>query len=88
MAENIARLGGIIVSPLPLKPGQSLRFHIAQDAQSALLQRLQTWGHDLACCGVETRFMPVGHNHLPMDVNVYELRLPADRPAEPTKKVA
>jgi hypothetical protein len=86
IAEKIAMLGGIITSPLPLRPGTPLRFSVSDDTRGALLQQLQTFGMCLHSCGSETRFMPVGINHLPADMAVFELDIPRERPPDGKKE--
>jgi hypothetical protein len=73
IAERIALLGGYVTSPLPLKPGSQLRFHVSDKARDVVLERLLERGWSLRFCGCETRFLQMGGGHVPADVDVYEV---------------
>ena len=76
LTTNLHKLGAWVVNPMPLMPGESLRFHVSDDARDAVLGRLLGRGWGLRFCGSATRFLPSGGGHIPTEVDVYELMLP------------
>jgi hypothetical protein len=76
--------GAWAMSPLPLRAGTPLRVDVVADDAEQLISELVNRGYVVTSNGAGQRFSYEG----PIPTVTFEIRLPADKSAEPTKKVA
>jgi hypothetical protein len=80
---ELARIGGYVVSPLPLRDSEQLRFQVASHHRDSVLAKLGEWGWNVRPAGESERLLPQGGGAAPMSVSVYVIELPKEKPTVP-----
>jgi hypothetical protein len=94
MAAELRQRGAFCVSPMPLKPGERLRFEVRATDYNDLIERLSVWGWRIHQCGDGTRIIPVTkllpkgrkvQEIEPVPVIAFEVDVAADAPPQETR---
>src|SRR5262249_28382262 len=89
VAAELARVGGHVVSPMPLHDAHHLRFDVAHDLRDSIVQKVISWGWKLRPCGETERILPATNGQpMPIMVSVYEIALPREQSARAKDAIA
>jgi hypothetical protein len=77
LAREISRMGGWVVSPMPLDASARLRFQVLDESREKVLEILSSWDWSPAFCGMLPRITLNGMR----PGSIYEIDLPPERQA-------
>jgi hypothetical protein len=83
--NSIAKAGGFVTSPMPLKQGMPMRFEAQPERGREIADHLAQRGFKVSNAGEGTRMLPKGRDVAPQMVLVYELAIPGEKPAPETE---
>ena len=84
LAGELQKMGTVVINPMPLAPGASLRFRVLESKSEAVIGMLKDWGWEPRFLSSGSQFCINGTTPLS---HLFEIEFPVERSAVPGDRI-